>query len=268
MFDRQIHKASNARMFHSSLAAGPRHSVVLSTGGYVVCSSPQNSLETSTEHWRDIVSVAAGNVHPARNTGKSHTVGLLASCVPVSRASPLPRPCPSTPACVYTVIMIHSANRGGATYRERSRWFWAAAFAGGLHVGITLYWALGGQALLWTMGADFIAKLESMLWILWPVALVKAVGAFGPTWLSTHGWPWARLTRSGVWLGSVVLIGWGGLNTIICNMVLFGLINPAGGFDRPAMIGHAWIWDPLFLIWGTSLLIGLIRTHATRASLS
>ncbi len=117
------------------------------------------------------------------------------------------------------------------------------------------------------MGTGFIAKFESMMWILWPVALVKAVGAFGPVWLSTHGWPWARLTRLTVWLASFVLIGWGGLNTIVGNMVLFGLIRPTDGFDRPVMIGHAWIWDPLFLLWGISLLTGLIRTRTTRASL-
>ncbi|WP_125107133.1 DUF3995 domain-containing protein [Gulosibacter massiliensis] len=163
--------------------------------------------------------------------------------------------------------MVCNVSRVGVARWERSRWFWVAALAGGLHVAITLYWALGGHALLWTMGTGFIAKFESMMWILWPVALVKAVGAFGPVWLSTHGWPWARLTRLTVWLASFVLIGWGGLNTIVGNMVLFGLIRPTDGFDRPVMIGHAWIWDPLFLLWGISLLTGLIRTRTTRASL-
>ena len=104
------------------------------------------------------------------------------------------------------------------------------------------------------MGTGFIAKFESMMRILWLVALVKAVGVFGPVWLSTCRWPWARLTRVTLWLPSIVTIGWGGLETVIGNMVLFGLIRPDDSSDRPVMIAHAWPWDPLFLLWGLSLL--------------
>lgn len=38
---------------------------------------------------------------------------------------------------------------------------------------------------------------------------------------------------------------WGGLNTAVGNLVLAGVIQPDSGFDRPGMIGHAYLWDPL-----------------------
>ena len=34
--------------------------------------------ECAVDEWTDIVAVAAGNVHTATNTGRSHTVGLRA----------------------------------------------------------------------------------------------------------------------------------------------------------------------------------------------
>jgi len=39
-----------------------------------------------------------------------------------------------------------------------------------------------------------------------------------------------------------------GANTVVAALVLAGGIDPDGGYDRRAMIGHAFLWDPLFLI--------------------
>ena len=52
---------------------------------------------------------------------------------------------------------------------------------------------------------------------------------------------------------------WGGLNTIVGNLVLAGAIVPEGGFDRTGMIGHAFLWDPLFAVWGLALAVALAR---------
>ena len=48
--------------------------------------------------------------------------------------------------------------------------------------------------------------------------------------------------------------------------MLSGLIAPEGGYDRPAMIGHALLWDPLFLVWGATLLASLWLSRTPRAS--
>jgi hypothetical protein len=52
-------------------------------------------------------------------------------------------------------------------------------------------------------------------------------------------------------------VAWGGLNTVTANLVLAGVIRPDGGFDRPGMVGHAYLWDPLFLLWGAALVVAL-----------
>ncbi|WP_235531315.1 hypothetical protein [Phycicoccus sp. Soil748] len=44
---------------------------------------------------------------------------------------------------------------------------------------------------------------------------------------------------------------------MVANLVLVGAIHPSSGFDRPGMVGHAWLWDPLFLLWGASVVLGL-----------
>ena len=62
------------------------------------------------------------------------------------------------------------------------------------------------------------------------------------------------------WVGAAVLIVWGGLNTVVGNLVLTGVIRPGSGYDRAGMIGHAWLWDPLFLAWGIALVMGLVAT--------
>lgn len=66
--------------------------------------------------------------------------------------------------------------------------------------------------------------------------------------------PWPRLWRTISWAGAVLLLLYGGANTAISNAVLTGLIRPEDGYDRLAMMGHAWLWDPLFLLWGVVLL--------------
>lgn len=150
---------------------------------------------------------------------------------------------------------------------DRSNWFYLAAAAGGLHTAITLYWAVGGRGLLWTMGDDFISRFASLMWVLYPLAAAKGIGAFGPLWLQNHSWwPLRRMTRLIYWAAAAVLIVWGGLNTAVSNLVLFHVIHPSQGYNRPAMIGHAWIWDPIFAVWGIGLLMGLLRTRPDRTT--
>ena len=36
-----------------------------------------------------------------------------------------------------------------------------------------------------------------------------------------------------------------------------GLIRPDAGYDLEAMRGHAYLWDPLFLVRGTALVLSL-----------
>lgn len=139
-----------------------------------------------------------------------------------------------------------------------------AAGCGIVHGAFSLLWALGGNWLLPTVGAQLVATFEGRRLLLLPVAAVKFGFAVVPLIWSVRGWPRGWFWSAGCWLGAAILIGWGGLNTVIGNAVLAGIIRPDGGFDRLAMIGHAWLWDPLFLIWGLALVIGLITVRRRR----
>lgn len=143
-------------------------------------------------------------------------------------------------------------------------WLVLAALAGTVHALFSLYWAIGGDWLLETLGERIVTTFADMRWVLLPVGLVKLVAALAPLWFDRRGWPLRPLTRGLAWLGAVVLVVWGGLNTVVGQLVLAGAIRPDGGFDRPGMIGHAWLWDPLFLVWGLALLVHLAATRRRR----
>jgi hypothetical protein len=148
------------------------------------------------------------------------------------------------------------------------RWLSAAALAGGVHAAFSLYWALGGGWLLDTVG-QWAVRLASesparTATVLGLVALVKASGAVLPL-----AWAAGRLRPDVLWrrlflAGAVVLVCYGALNVTVSWAVLSGALPTSGGVDRRAQLGHAALWDPLFLVWGLCLLIG-VRSHS-RAS--
>ena len=70
-----------------------------------------------------------------------------------------------------------------------------------------------------------------------------------------------RLWRAVGWVGGLLLFGYGLVNTAVSAAVLSGVIRPEGGYDPEAMKGHAYLWDPLFLVWGTALVLFLWLSH-------
>jgi len=143
----------------------------------------------------------------------------------------------------------------------------AAALAGLVHAGFSLYWALGGRWLLRTVGqwavdyardAPVVAGL-----VLAVVAAVKAAVAILPLVSGRRRLPRPRVWRGLSWLAAVVLVGYGGLNSVVAWLVLSGALRPGGGYDRQAMIGHGYLWDPLFLVWGLLLAGGLLAGAAS-----
>lgn len=73
-----------------------------------------------------------------------------------------------------------------------------------------------------------------------------------------------RAVRALSWVSASVLIAWGGANTVVSNLVLAGVVTVDGPIDRPAVVGHAWLWDPLFLAWGVLLAVGLWLSRSRR----
>jgi hypothetical protein len=54
----------------------------------------------------------------------------------------------------------------------------------------------------------------------------------------------------------------------VSTAVLTGVIIVPGPVDRRGMLGHAMLWDPLFTVWGATLVIGLWLTRTPRESVS
>ncbi|WP_166973336.1 DUF3995 domain-containing protein [Brevibacterium atlanticum] len=142
-----------------------------------------------------------------------------------------------------------------------------AAACGIIHAGFSLYWALGGQSLIDTLGSDIADFFSTRQALLGAVGIVKIIAACAPLALGIFEWPHPMVTRGFCWAGGGALVVWGGANTVIGNAVLLGAGDDSRTVDRVAMAGHAWLWDPLFLLWGTLLLIALavgVPRHSTR----
>ncbi|MGY1849328.1 DUF3995 domain-containing protein [Blastococcus sp. SYSU DS1021] len=138
---------------------------------------------------------------------------------------------------------------------------WVAGSLGLLHAAASLYWAVGGRWLLATVGQWAVdlsdrAPLSAGI-VLGLIALMKAVAAAIPIGVVYGRLPRATFWRTASWAAGVLLIVYGGVHTTVSAAVLSGLIRPAGGYDLEAMRGHAYLWGPLFLVWGTALVLSL-----------
>ena len=142
---------------------------------------------------------------------------------------------------------------------------WTAAVAGTLHGLASLSWALGSRWLLGTVGRwalDLAAARPVLAGLgLGAIGLAKLVAAVVPVLVAYGRMPWPRLWRAVSWVGGLGLVLYGGLNTVVAQLVLAGAIRPEGGYDPVAMAGHAWLWDPLFLLWGGALVLSLPLTR-------
>jgi uncharacterized protein DUF3995 len=135
------------------------------------------------------------------------------------------------------------------------------AFASAL---MSLYWALGGHALVTTVGGyvEQFARRGGALPVLIALAAAAAKAAGGLLALALVR-PWGRMVPRR-WLlvassaGSALLVGYGGLNVLAGALVLLDVIHPAGQVDRTALRWHVGAWDLWFLVWGILLTLATI----------
>lgn len=144
-------------------------------------------------------------------------------------------------------------------------WVWTALLIGVLHAGFSFYWAVGGTGLLDTVGA-WVVELRDREPLAATVGLsvvgaVKLAAAAVPVAMAYDRIPWIGLWRSLSWAGSTVLVVYGLANTVAADLVLVHVIVPGGGLDLRGLAGHAWLWDPLFLLWGIALFGYLWRSR-------
>ena len=141
---------------------------------------------------------------------------------------------------------------------------YAAAVLAFAYALVSLYWALGGHALVTTVGGyvEQFARRGGALPVLIALAAAAAKAAGGLLALALVR-PWGRMVPRR-WLliassaASVLLVGYGGLNVLAGALVLLDVIHPAGRVDRTALRWHAGVWDLWFLIWGILLAVAAI----------
>lgn len=142
--------------------------------------------------------------------------------------------------------------------RRGRRLVGVAAGAGLVHAAASLYWAVGGRGLLASVGqwaVDLTRQAPTAAGaVLAAVALLKLVAAGVPVAVACGRLPWSRMWRAVTWVGGSVLVLDGGVNTVVSAAVLAGVVRPEGGYDAGATAGHAFLWDPLFLVWGGFLV--------------
>jgi uncharacterized BrkB/YihY/UPF0761 family membrane protein len=137
----------------------------------------------------------------------------------------------------------------------------AAAALGTLYASVSAYWALGGTALLDTIGGTLEregrAGTTGLLVVVWvSVALKLAASATG---LAAVAQPQRtnrchrRVLRRTAWLIATLLVLYGGVLTSVGMLVQTGILHTSHNADHRALRWHAFLWDPWFLIWGLLL---------------
>lgn len=152
---------------------------------------------------------------------------------------------------------------------------WTAAALGLGHAATSAYWALGGTALLDTVGGD-IERLgrerePALLIVLGVVVVVKVVVAMAAPVVAgalpaLPRWTTGAVPRALTWSAAAALVAYGGTFTAGGLLALSGAID-ADGADRGALAWHAYLWDPWFLAWGLAMAVTLWWTRPGAAGL-
>lgn len=159
-------------------------------------------------------------------------------------------------------------NKSWVTGERLLRWAMVAAFA---HALPSLYWASGGTFGVASLGEWAPAwRAESPVFVTFALVgifIVKAVAGVVPLLATRRLIPWPRLWRGLSWGGAVLLVIYGAANISIGGLALAGVLEgPATDAARTALLGHVFLWDALFLLWGVLLVAGLARTHRSFAT--
>jgi hypothetical protein len=161
-----------------------------------------------------------------------------------------------------------------STASSRLAWILACAagLVGALYAAVSVYWGVGGTALLDTIGGALEragrARTAGVLVVLWVTVVLKLVAVVvgllataPPQWLSQTRY---RVVRRVAWLAAGILVLYGGVLTVIGLLVQADIVHASADADQKALRWHAFLWDPWFLVWGLLLAaaLALSRPHS------
>jgi hypothetical protein len=161
---------------------------------------------------------------------------------------------------------VHNRSDGGAVL--------AATIAAGLgtaSAAVSAYWALGGTALLDTVGGDIERwgreRSIGLVVALWVVVVLKLVGAAAPLAFVGVGatqapwWARARPARVLGWIAAVGLTVYGAVLTVVGLLVEADVVEASDDADERAIAWHAYLWDPWFALWGATFAVAMWRSR-------
>jgi hypothetical protein len=140
------------------------------------------------------------------------------------------------------------------------RWAYLAAALALASAAVSLYWTVGGTALLDTVGGEIeeLARERSSAAVaaLGVVVIAKLLGAavalsLVQRWGERFSLRGRRLLAM---MGGAGLALYGGVLVIAGALVLAGAIEPEGEVDEYALRWHVFLWDLWFFVWGVALM--------------
>lgn len=164
---------------------------------------------------------------------------------------------------------VNDRQGGGMMFSRRAhRLFLAAAVVGVAHAVPSLYWALGGTALVSTLGrwaSDWQRESPGEVAVLLSLIFLAKVTGAGLPLINQRGLlPFPRMWRGLFWFAAVGSVTYGAVNMVAALAALGGLVGTDETRDTAALVGHAFLWDPLFLLWGLLLAAALTASRRQR----
>ena len=127
-----------------------------------------------------------------------------------------------------------------------------AASLGAASAAMSAYWALGGTALLDTVGGEIESwgreRSASVGATLWLITIAKLAAAVAP------------LVLVG-WVVAIGLTAYGSVLTVVGLLVEADVIDAADNADERAIAWHAFFWDPWFALWGGAFTVAMWRSR-------
>ena len=148
------------------------------------------------------------------------------------------------------------------------RWARTAAILAFASAAVSLYWTLGGTALLDTVGGEIerMARERSAGAVAALAVVVVLKVAAGVLALSlTRPGPRAR-DRLALAAG-ILLALYGGVLVLAGALVLTGIVDASDDTDMYALRWHVLVWDLWFLVWGIAL-IAAVRPRLRRSAVA
>jgi hypothetical protein len=146
-----------------------------------------------------------------------------------------------------------------------------SAGLGAASAAMSAYWALGGTALLDTVGGEIERwgreRSAGVVATLWVITVAKLVGAVAPLVLVGVGAgrlparTRAQPMRALGWIVAIGLTVYGSVLTVAGLLVEAGVIDAADDADEHAIAWHAYLWDPWFVLWGGAFTVAMWRSR-------